>query len=358
MLQFPIHGANFTTLYQRFDIAQPETVYDLSENVNHLGPPKAVVDSWLSLIQEIKTYPHPDGEPLKSLLVRKHHLALDQLLLGNGAAELLTFFAFRFKGKRVLLIHPTFSEYKMTLEAAGALIEEIKMTEIQNYELPLEQIKQAMQNAACLYLCNPNNPTGAIINRAILEDIIDHGKTVGCEVLVDEAFMDWTDESNSVIDITKEMKHVTVLRSMTKMYGIAGLRLGYIIGNPQLIKEMKSKLPHWNVNALAIKVGEICLQDTQFHNNSIQFIKNMKQDIQDYLENKECIVMDSAANFLCFQLKEPNKTRDFYFYCLERGVVLRHTENYSGMDGKWLRIAIKGNEAMNYFKNVMDEWNG
>lgn len=334
----------------------PNKVYDLSENVNALGFPPSVKRAWPHMFEQISAYPHPEGEPLKTLLAEKHRVDGKQVLIGNGAAELLTFFAQRFTNQRVLLIHPTFSEYAHTLQAANAQLVELVVEDIVHYKLPLDEIKTWMKQCKCLYICNPNNPTGSIIPLEIIEELLKYGMETGCELLVDEAFMDWTDESESAIPLVQRYPNLTVLRSMTKMYGIAGIRLGYLIGNPTVVQKLKTKLPHWNVNGLALQIGELCLEDEAFRQESILFHENRKKEIEAFLHKHGCIITNSVTNFLCFQLKEPEQTRDFYFYCLERGIVTRHTENYIGMDGKWLRIGMKREEAMNKFRQVMDEW--
>ncbi|TSI10143.1 histidinol-phosphate transaminase [Lysinibacillus sp. BW-2-10] len=356
MLQFPSHGANYEALYKNFGLDLPEVVFDLSENVNSLGIPKQIEKLWPSLQQQLLTYPHPEAEPLRTMIATKHHVQKECVLVGNGGAELLTFYAQLYRGKKVILVHPTFSEYKMTLEAAGADVIDLTISDVAAYQLPIEEIKQVMNDAACLYLCNPNNPTGALISKTILLELIQYGEKVGCAVLIDEAFMDWTDEEHSAIHFVDEFQHVTVLRSMTKMYGIAGIRLGYLIGSPQLVRDLRKRLPHWNVNNLAISIGVECLNDEQFRQQSINYQHKQKVHLVNYLLSRNCIVTSSAANFLCFQLSNPKKTRDFYFHCLKRGVVLRHTENYIGMGGKWLRIGIKSAEALTKFQEVMDEW--
>lgn len=357
-MQFPSHGANFTSLYKIFNLKMPEQVYDLSENVNALGFPPSVKRAWPNLIAQISAYPHPEGEPLKTLLAEKHGVHQSQVLIGNGAAELLTFFAQRFTNKRVMLIHPTFSEYAQTLKAAGAQLVELVVEDVVNYTLPIEKMKKMMKNVDCLYLCNPNNPTGSIITQEITKELLENGKQTNCELLVDEAFMDWTDESESVIPLVQSYSNLTVMRSMTKMYGIAGIRLGYLIGNSEFVQELGGKLPHWNVNGLAIEIGKLCLEDEAFRQESIVFHEKRKKELEAFLHKHGCTMSKSVTNYFCFQLKEPEKTRDFYFYCLEQGVVLRHTENFIGMDGKWLRIGMKQQEAMKKFEQVMDEWNG
>lgn len=336
----------------------PKEVYDLSENVNALGVPPKVKESWTNLLQHISAYPHPDAEPLRTMLAKKHKVGRENILVGNGAAELLTFFANRFTNQNVIILHPTFSEYKATLQAAGAKLIELVVENIETYELPLGHLKERMAGAKCVYICNPNNPTGTLIRKEMIEELLIYGKQVGCELLVDEAFMDWTDEKESVISLVEKYPHLTVMRSMTKMYGIAGLRLGYMVGNAERVSEMNSRLPHWHVNALAIEVGKICLDDEGFRLTSIQKHHELKQQLESFLQQHDCLITKSETNFLSFQLKDPTRTRKFYFYCLEKGVVLRHTENFIGMDGEWLRIGIKSEKAMKKFQQVMDEWHG
>lgn len=334
----------------------PATVFDLSENVNFLGVPPTVEENWPNLLHTITTYPHPEAEPLRTKLAQLHEVEPNQILVGNGAAELLTFFANRFYGKKVMIVHPTFSEYALTLEAAGAKIVDIVVEDLIHYELPINSIKDAMIDAECIYFCNPNNPTGALIPKSTLEQLIKYGEEVSCEIVVDEAFMDWTDESHSVISLVPQFNNLTVFRSMTKMYSIAGVRLGYLIGNPKLVHQLEQKLPHWHVNQLAIEIGQLCLQDEKFHLTSIQKSNEIKQRMTTRLQQHECTVLNGAANFLCFQLKDYERTREFYFYCLKRGVVLRHTENYKGLNGQWLRIGMKDDNAMDAFINCLEEW--
>ena len=358
MLQFPSHGANFEQLYKNFNLDMPEIVYDLSENVNFLGYPKQIKTMWQQLLPKITAYPNPLAEPLRTVIADKHQVSSDCILVGNGGAELLTFYAQLYKGKKVILVHPTFSEYKMTLEAAGAEIVNVQVDDLVNYQLPLEEIKLHMEGADCLYLCNPNNPTGVLIEKDIILELVEHGEKVGCSLLMDEAFMDWTDEEQSAIHLVTSHKNITVIRSMTKMYGIAGIRLGYLIGHPELVSTLRNRLPHWNVNQLAISIGAECLKDEEFRLQSIYETFAIKNKIIDFLKSYHCKVTKSSANFLCFQLQNPEETEKFYFHCLKQGVVLRHTFNYEGMNGNWLRIGIKHSKAMEKFKEVLAGWHG
>ncbi len=356
MLQFPSHGANHEQLYKNFNLDMPEIVYDLSENVNFLGYPKQIENLWQQLLPKITSYPNPLAEPLRTIIAEKHKVSPECILVGNGGAELLTFYAQLYKGKKVILVHPTFSEYKMTLEAAGAEIVNVTVNDLVNYELPLDEIKCHMKAADCLYLCNPNNPTGALIQKNAILELVEHGESLDCSLLIDEAFMDWTNEKHSAIELVTSHENVTVVRSMTKMYGIAGIRLGYLIGQPDLVSTMRNRLPHWNVNNLAISIGAECLKDEDFRLQSINEHLAIKNEIIHFLKSYHCAVTNSRANFLCFQLQNPEETENFYFHCLKQGIVLRHTNNYEGMNGKWLRIGMKNLKAMDKFKEVLADW--
>ncbi|MEK4227948.1 pyridoxal phosphate-dependent aminotransferase [Solibacillus sp. FSL H8-0538] len=354
-MAFPIHGANYEALYKNFDLPLPTNVFDLSENVNCLGTPDSVHQMWPHLFSELTRYPHPEAEPLHSQLAMTHQLLNEQIVIGNGAAELLSTYANLFSGKKVILLHPTFSEYKETLTSAGATCIDI-ITDVHAHELPLEKINAAMKIASCLYICNPNNPTGKLLELDVLLSLIQTARQQQCHVLIDEAFMDWTDERNSVIPYVAQFEHVTVMRSMTKMYALAGIRLGYMVSHPITITRIKQKLPHWNVNALALSIGAQCLQEHTFRKRSIDVSKTQRMNITQFLREHGCIVLDSVANFVCFQLAQPEKTREFYFYCLTNGIVLRHTENYVGLNGQWLRIGLKKDEAMKAFQSIYLKW--
>lgn len=354
-MAFPMHGANYEALYKNFGLVQPATVFDLSENVNCLGTPAFVQEMWPGLFHKLTHYPHPQAEPLRSQLANVHSVNNEQIVIGNGAAELLSTFATLFNGKQVILLHPTFSEYKETLTAAGATCLDL-VIDVHAPQLPLEDIYAAMNEANCIYICNPNNPTGKLIELDVLLPLVDMAKQRECHVLIDEAFMDWTDEKQSVIPYVAQFEHVTVMRSMTKMYALAGIRLGYMVSSPSTIARVQQKLPHWNVNALAISIGTECIQQQTFREQSIAFSTKQRVHITQFLREQGCAVLESTANFMCFQLPEPDKTRDFYFYCLAQGVVVRHTENYLGLDGQWIRIGMKKDEAMNAFKSVYLKW--
>ncbi|WP_339216164.1 aminotransferase class I/II-fold pyridoxal phosphate-dependent enzyme [Solibacillus sp. FSL W8-0372] len=354
-MQLPAHGANAAVLYKAMNLKMPDQVIDVSENVNHLGVPKLVEQQWPNLLEKITGYPDEQAEPFRSQAADVHEVAAQHVVVTNGAAEGLMALAQLFKGYEVALLQPSFSEYARTLKQQNCVIHSILADDIETYRFNEEILEKQLKDVHACYICNPNNPTGVLMKKNWIEQLVK--KYPHCNFVVDEAFMDWTDESESVIPLVNSYPNLFVVRSMTKMYALAGIRLGYVIG--QQAEEIRHYLPHWNVSAIANEIGCLCLQDKDIVKESREKSSRLRSQMVVDLKLISCKVSNSAANFLLFQLPKQYNPDDFFTYLLERGIVLRHTKNYVGLDGAWFRIAVKSeeiwtkckDEIMDYVKN-------
>lgn len=355
-MQLPEHGANAHMVYERLGMTAHENVLDFSENVNPAGPPEAVLKRWPQLVTELKAYPDPSGEPFLSAAAKFHNVEKASLFIGNGAAELLSLLAERYRGKKAVVVHPTFSEYETTLTAKNVEVVRVCALATEGFHLPLQDIMAAMEEASALYLCTPNNPTGIMPSQHDLLELIGHGEKVDCEIVLDEAFIDFVDESRSFINKLSDFPHVIVVRSMTKMYAIPGIRLGYVVAKPAIIEEIKALAPHWNVNGIAAEIGAICLDEKAYCERAIVHSDTEREKMKVFLEDNGCSVTDGAANFISFTLGEGRNTRQLYKDMLLRGIVLRHSENFRGMDGEWLRIGMKKSVHMARLKKELSQW--
>lgn len=342
-MQLPEHGANPHHVYGKLGMTPPARILDFSENCNPAGPPRAVLDMWPDLVTRLHTYPDPAGEPFLSKVAEYHGVPQASVFAGNGAAEILSLIAERYRGKRAIVVHPTFSEYEATLMAKGVEIERVIASEAEGFGLPNEAVLSQIEGAAVVYICTPNNPTGIMPKREDLVGIIRKAGEVGCEVVLDEAFIDFNDESRSFISELRDSPHVIIVRSMTKMYAIPGIRLGYVVAHPDVIVELKSAAPHWNVNGLAAAIGAVCLGEEAYREAAICSARTEREKMTAFLKKFDCIVTESEANFLTFKPRDAGK---LYTDMLAKGIVLRHSENFRGMDGSWLRIGMKSSAEM------------
>src|SRR5699024_3116950 len=161
-----------------------------------------------------------------------------------------------------------------------------------------------------------------------------------CLFIVDEAFYDFLIDYDESVKLHKQYSNIVFLRSLTKIYAIAGLRLGYLVAQPHLIFELKRYLPHWHINAIANSAGKLCLKERQFVTKTQNYILNERQFMQQALKELSFKVIKSDVNYYLMKDCLTNDLQPLFIYLLKNGIILRHTVNFTGLDGKWLRVAV------------------
>ncbi len=355
-MNLPNHGANPLRLYSQSGIEPPENFLDFSENIHPFGPPLFIKENWSEFFSLLNTYPDPYAEPFRTAAAAYHQIGKDQIAAANGAAEIFTWLARRYRGKRVVLVEPAFSEYRQTLEAENAIISEIQLSYGNNWVINIDSLKAELEHSAALYICNPHNPTGTLLSVDELKEIADYCRTAECELVIDEAFIDFIGEEASFTEHLSSYLQVIIVRSMTKMYAIAGLRLGYVMAAPQTINELTQGAAHWNVNALSASIGAGCFP-LENYRTTIRTAANKERHkmIQFFIE-ENCHFSDSQANFLSFSLPEGKDPDLFFRDMLKGGIILRHTYSFKGMDGRWFRIGMKSEAAMDRLRKEISGW--
>ena len=355
-MELPNHGANPLRLYKQAGISPPQQILDFSENVHPFGPPAFLAERWMDFLELTGSYPDPDGEPFRTAAAEFHDVAVDGVAAGNGAAEIFTWLARRYRNQRAVLVEPAFSEYRQTLEAENVQIKEIQLQAGNGWRLTTQNVQDAISGCAALYICNPQNPTGVLLGTDTLQEIAQICLEHECELVIDEAFIDFIGEAASFMPFLKSFPNVIIVRSMTKMYAIPGLRLGYVVSRAETIGQLEQGAAHWNVNALSAAIGADLLAESAYRNKVINAAIQERRHMQQFLAANNCRTSDSTANFLSFQLPDPNSSHAFFTDLLKDGIVLRHTESFRGMDGKWFRIGMKSTENMEKLREAITEW--
>ncbi|MEK4699525.1 aminotransferase class I/II-fold pyridoxal phosphate-dependent enzyme [Solibacillus sp. FSL R7-0668] len=348
----PAHGANARALYEAMQIDMPNDVIDVSENVNAMGIPKAIQAIWPNLLNQLASYPNELAEPLRSQLAQHHQLQCEQVLVTNGAAEGLMVLAQHFQGQDILVLEPSFSEYKRTLSQQNCTVYTLIAEDIIYYKFDMDKLNSQLEKVTACYICNPNNPTGVVLEKQWIHHLV--AAHPQCLFVIDEAFMDWTDEAESVIPLLTSYSNLLVVRSLTKMYALAGVRIGYVLG--QQVEKLRPYLPHWNVSSIALALGSECIKQQEFVKESVDYSSELLAKMKRYFRSIQCPYSNSAANFLLFKLPEQYDADHFFIYLLKRGIVLRHTKNYAGLNGQWFRIAVKTEEIWARCQKEMDHY--
>lgn len=328
-----IHGGRYSV-----NIIDPKIV-DFSSNISPAGIPPSVMSTLKQRLGELAHYPDLYSDNLIAELKKYTGLPKTNLITGNGAIEIIYNFCSTFLSKKkILLPIPTFGEYEVAAKLADCKFTFFKTMNLSD---DLDSFISKTPRNGCIFICNPNNPTGTILSKKQLSQIILSAKKKSCLVFVDECFIELVPKSNqSILNLVKQFDNLFVLRSLTKSFGIPGIRIGYAAASKQIIDTLKKiKIP-WSVNILAQEAGLVAIQDKSYllKSNSIikeeyVFLKNKISDLHGFES------YDSSTNFILIKTKlDSTKLQK---KLLKHKILVRDCKNFRGLNNHYIRIAVK-----------------
>ncbi len=344
-----VHGGN---IYD--DSGAKRDILDFSANINPLGMPPAVRQALVSRPQDAENYPDPLCRSLRRALANHHGLSADWIICGNGAADLIYRLAYAVRPARALLPAPTFAEYEHALDAAGcAETVFFPLQERFNFT-PGPEISEAVSPGMNLvFFCNPNNPTGAAIKKQQVLMLADRCRAAGAILVVDECFADFMEQEQaySVCDALGAYENVAVLRAFTKMYAMAGVRLGYLLtANQDLLQRMAAAGPPWSVSTVASRCGIAALSCGAHVARTKQLVARNRALLTGELTRRGCKVYPSLANYLLFRCEKPGLADRLE----KQGVLVRSCSNYRNLDAFFYRIAVRSASENRLFLERLD----
>lgn len=347
---WPLHGGQPAPLLARFGLDETTPVLDASANLNPQGPPAWLHDWLSSRLAEpgaLACYPDPDYREARVAIAAHEGVAPEQVLLTNGGAEAI-FLAAALQarerpGAPAAIVEPTFAEYARACAAQGLPAVTLPLTP-PDFHFDVETIAAGLGEARLLFLCRPNNPTATLVPRADVERLLALTAARGCRLVVDEAFVDFVgDDSEALTPLLAGHSHLVLLRSLTKHFTLPGLRLGYLLADAETVAAARACQPAWSVNGLAAALVAPLLADRDFQAATRAWLAAERPRLRAGLEALGLAVVPSHANF--FLVRHPagrEATRNLLPALLRRGVLVRHTEGFAGLDGGWLRLALGG----------------
>ncbi len=322
------------------DVYHNRVRLDFSANVNPLGTPPAVVRAVAESAERLAAYPDPYCGNLRSKLAAVHGVTPDDVVCGNGAAELIFQFAAAVRPTRALLPVPSFSEYDAALASVGCKTTYYPLLREEGFAVTDALLPAITPETDALLLCTPNNPTGRSIEPALLDAVLARCRETGTWLLLDECFLDLTEKGaeKSVIPALRPDDRCLVLRAFTKLYGMAGVRLGYAVcRNHALLAAMCRSVQPWNVSAPAQAAGEAALDCGDFVAETMELIAKEKEYLLRELRALHIAVLPGDANFLMLSGVPGLCGR----LLSEKGILLRSCANYRGLDEGDCRIAVR-----------------
>lgn len=336
------HGGNLQGAAAIADCL-PSDILDFSASLNPLGPPRTVLQAIAAARDAIVHYPDPRSKQLRQAL--SHHFGVDAgwVLPGNGAAELFTWAARECAQLGMTLIpQPAFSDYARALEAVGGVWEGIACWDVEGAQ-PLDLVGQIRQRLSgdnppcCLILNNPHNPSGQLWPVEELQDLIPLFRLV----IADEAFMDFVEPSQSLLRWIDKYPQLIVVRSLTKFYAIAGLRIGFAVGHPERLQRWQRWRDPWSVNGLATVAALAALQDRQFQARTMDWLPRAKRQLSAGInEIASCCACESAANFLLVKTDRHVPTLQAELLKKYR-ILIRDCLSFQDLGERYFRVAVR-----------------
>lgn len=332
------------------DIYRYKNILDFSANMNPLGTPNGIIEAVKENLNNMVHYPDIYCEALREKIAITEMVEKEYVICGNGAADLIYRLIFAKKPKKALVLAPGFAEYEQALRVCGTEIVYYYLNH-KDFKLDSKFLEQLTEDLDMVCICSPNNPTGAVIEPKLLCSISKICKEKHIFILMDECFNDFLEEPETytLLEQVKKETHIFLLKAFTKMYGMAGIRLGYgICRDSNLLDKMYEAGPPWNVSVLAQAAGIAALKEKEFSVHTRRYIKQEKEKLYVELDQLGIQYWKTNANYIFFKDAKGLKER-----LLEKGILIRDCSNYEGLEEGYYRIAVKS-EADN--RKLMEAW--
>jgi histidinol-phosphate aminotransferase len=287
---------------------QNDGLVHLDNNENAYGPPEKILDAIQFSIGCVNRYPLMEDNPLTERLADQHAVKSEQILLGCGSTDILRMAAFAFlgSGKQLIQASPTLEAIENYARAASSEVISVRLTPRFSHDLDGMQARVSA-STTLVYICNPNNPTASLTPRKELESFI--GKLPASTfVLIDEAYHEYAGQSGmyaSFIDHPLDDERVIVTRTFSKVYGLAGLRLGYAVASPSAIQKMRQFASQDNINTVVVQAALAALRDIDGMNDSVRRNMDDRQEFFNQAMARALKPIDSHANFVMMNTFHP-----------------------------------------------------
>lgn len=347
------HGGNIYKIFREKNI---DKILDYSSNINPYGLPENLKKEIFEKVFVLERYPDPDYIELREKIAEKNNLNIENIIVGNGATEIIFLFMKILSPKKVLIVSPTFGEYERAIKASTLAndsleINYFELKEAENFVLNIKNLETELENNYdLLILCNPNNPTGQFLKLKKLEEILKICEQKNTKLFVDEAFVEFVEdwENESIINFKENKENLFVIRAFTKFFAIPGLRLGYgICFNNNLLKKMLEKKEPWSVNNIADLAGKTVLDDENYIQKTKEWIKDQKKYMYENLNKIEGLrAYKTEVNFILLKiednlLEKGLDVKNLRKKMLEKGILIRDASNFIYLDKHYFRLAIK-----------------
>ena len=386
------HGGNIYKIFREKNIKE---ILDYSSNINPYGIPESLRKRITKNLEILERYPDPDYIELRQKLAHLNKVDVSNIILGNGATEIIFLFMKVINPKKILIAAPTFGEYERAVKATERVedssilgnsnkkkddenscgkqkikIEYFELKENDDFKLNIHNLKNELEKKYdLLIICNPNNPTGKFLKLDETEEILKECNKYNTKLFIDEAFIDFLKDGTkeSIINTKENKQNLFVTRAFTKFFAIPGLRLGYgIYFDKKLEKRISEKKEPLSVNNIAEIAGLTVLDDTEYIEKTLKWITEEKTYVYEKLNEISGIKpYKTEVNFITVKIDEKLfsgglNVKILREKMLEQGILIRDASNFNFLDERFFRLAIKDREnndrVIETLKKIFDDF--
>lgn len=318
---------------------------NFSSNVWYEGTPLPLLSFIKNRLPHIENYPAPCSEQLVEKIKGHHELKSNTIIITNGATEAFYLISNAFHSQTVTIATPTFSEYEQ-----AAKVNQLTLNFIERKSITTHPFSTNLA-----FICNPNNPDGYCNQPDEIAEVLkQHPHTY---FIIDEAYIDFTNTINSCIPLLKKFENLIIIKSLTKLFGIPGLRLGYILGNEKIIKHFLNYKMPWNVNSIAIDAGSYIFDNYNHIYPNVKKVLVIAQKLQlDINLISGFDVISSTTNYFLVRLDKPYAGKLKKYLIDHHQILVRDASNFRGLDNHYIRIASQTPEKNNLLLKALKQW--
>ncbi|MFW6147600.1 MAG: threonine-phosphate decarboxylase CobD [Thermodesulfobacteriota bacterium] len=335
------HGGNPGFDLRRLNLPEMP-VLDFSVNINPLGAPLMIKGKWGEFVSAVERYPSIHGDGVNSYYEHRFNLSPPNILAGNGSTEMIYLVPRVLHFRHALIVAPSYHDYERASLLSGATAEKYPLSPEEEFSFPgLDRLVPALKNADAVWIGRPNNPTGTLIPKPIIEELARRFPQKW--FIIDEAFIQFLDSWEEQSLLCGEPKaNILVIHSLTKFYALTGLRLGAIAGPEDIISRLRRAKEPWSINGVAEKVAPLLLACTDYEKETRSLVAAERKKMLQSLEIADGITpFPSTVNFLLCRWHKTKNLDDLMRHLLSQGVYIRDCRNFPGLENGFFRVGFR-----------------
>ncbi|MGA2675523.1 MAG: histidinol-phosphate transaminase [Methanobacterium sp.] len=349
-----VPGRSIKEIAGKYDL-NPDKIIKLGSNENPLGPSPKAIETLSKNLKYMNQYPETDLKDLTEAIASYSGVNPSQVILGgDGADEILDLLGKTLidPGDEFIVPLPSYMYYEYILTINGGVPVYAQWDMPQNKVNVDSILKNLSPRTRIIFLCTPNNPTGGLINKKDIKTILDSTDAL---VVVDEAYFEYSGVNN--VDLLNDHDNLFILRTFSKVMGLAGMRVGYGLSNPQFIQYMHRVKPAFSLTRLSQIAAVATLNDKDYIKTSIQLgIQSREYLYTELLNLSNLIVLKSKANYLLIDIRETGmNSKTLTKKLMEKGIIVRDCSSFLGLDDYWIRVNVGTIEDDKKFIEVLKE---